>query len=171
MRFSKSDQETINQNKIAIAVFNITLFVALVALFESIDSTIFDVKILIYFIMGIPAIFYFLFLTFLALRYKQEYPYTFRFIEDFEISEVTVCKLYDMASSSFFLVIYGVLTFVLSKLSNLFGFHINIWLSILISVIVPFFLMKLVAKVLKLKYADYIEDYEYKKLFLRKRKK
>jgi len=175
MEPDKKDQETIIQNKIAIAVFNITLFVALVGLFESMDSIFPEIKRVLYSIMGIPALFYFLFLLFLPLRYKQEYPYTFRFLEIFEISEIIVNKLYDLASSSIFLMIYSAFSVLviwgLPKFFNQYNIQINSWVIILISGTAPFLLMKVIKRVLNLKYADYVEDNEYRKHILKKQKK
>jgi len=171
----KDSEETIIQNKIAIAVFNITLFVALAALLETIDSVGLEFKIIVCSIMALPALLYFLFLIFLPLRYKQKHPYTFRFLEIFEISESMVNNIYDLASESFFFVVYSTLLISIvwgsSKLTENYNIQIPQWVVILIGSVTPLFLMKILQKVLNLKYADYVEDEKYKKFLLRKKKK
>lgn len=161
----KNNKERAVQNKVTIAIFNITLFVALVTLFETVVSLPYILSVGLYVLMGIPSFFYFLYLVFLSLRYKSSYPNTFFFLEDLEISVEKVDKFYDLGSSLIFSLGYGFLIFILKYLIGKGEESFNIvfpwWGEVIVLGLFPFLFLKIFVKVLKLSYADYILDEKF----------
>lgn len=161
----KNNKEKAVQNKITIAIFNITLFVALVTLFETVVSLPYILSVGLYVLMGIPSFFYFLYLVFLSLRFKSSYPNTFFFLEDLEISVEKVDKFYDLGSSLIFTLGYGFIMFVLKYLidkgEELSNTVFPWWVETIVLGVFPVLFLRIFVKVLKLSYADYILDEKF----------
>lgn len=161
----KSNEEQLIQNKITIAIFNVTIFIAAVTFFETIIDLPTYIQVATYLVMGIPASLYFVYLVFLPLRYKKPYPYTFLFVDDLEISPEQVEWFYNKASSSIFLMIYSVIInfsfLFLDYLEKLFSINIPVGIEIITLSLFPIIILKIVKRILKLKYADYIFKAEY----------
>lgn len=170
----ENNEETIIQNKIAIAIFNITLFVGIVTLFESVIVSPHIIQRMLYVIMGIPALFYFIYLIFLPLRYKKPYPNTFFVLEDLEILPSKVDQFYNWASSSIFLMLYSSLVnivyLIIGKIEEISSLDIHWSVKSLILAIVSFVIVEISIKLLGLKHADYILEDFYKKIINRRKK-
>lgn len=164
----KSNEEQFIQNKITIAIFNVTIFIAAVTFFETIIVLPTILRIATYLIMGVPAVLYFIYLVFLPLRYKKPYPYTFFFADDLEISPEQVEWFYNKASSSIFLMIYTVvihLSILLKDyLEKLFSINFPAIIEIIIIPLFPILCIQIAKRMLKLKHADYIFKAEYEDL-------
>ena len=164
----KGNEEQLIQNKITIAIFNVTIFIAAVTFFETIIVLPTVIRVATYLIMGVPAVLYFIYLVFLPLRYKEPYPYTFFFTDDLEISPEQVEWFYNKASSSIFLMIYSViinLSIIFKDyLEKLFSINFPAIIEIIIILLIPIIFLKIVKRMLKLKYADYIFKAEYEDL-------
>lgn len=88
--------ETVIQNKIALAVFNIATYIGIIAiLIESKSSQIIGI---VTYIGTVPISLYFLYLLLLPKRYRAKNKKMFAIEEHFEVPEEIIDKLFDTAS-------------------------------------------------------------------------